>query len=98
MERCEDGWDRGGVMRLKEVVVSGLAFLVWPVPLWAHHAFGGEFDANRPVLLRGEVTRVEWVNPHAWIHVAVKCDGQQGTDQIVCVGKPAGATEEWMIE
>src|SRR5436309_13255523 len=53
--------------------------------LLAHHAFGGEFDASRPVLLKGKVTKVEWVNPHAWIHVEVpKADGK--------------GTEEWMVE
>ncbi|MEE4349467.1 MAG: DUF6152 family protein [Pacificimonas sp.] len=36
----------------------------------AHHAFSAEFDANAPVLLRGEITRVEWVNPHTWVHMA----------------------------
>ena len=35
----------------------------------AHHAFAAEFDANRPVNLQGKVTRVEWINPHAWIHI-----------------------------
>ena len=50
----------------------------------AHHAFGGEFDANRPVLLKGSVVKVEWVNPHAWIHIAVK--------------QPDGKTEVWMVE
>jgi len=42
----------------------------------AHHAFGAEFDANRPVLLKGKIVRIEWVNPHTWIHVeVVKEDG-----------------------
>ena len=44
----------------------------------AHHAFAAEFDANRPVNLQGKVTRVEWINPHAWIHIdAVKEDGSK---------------------
>lgn len=51
---------------------------------WAHHAFAAEFDANAPVLLRGKVTKVEWVNPHAWVHMAV-------------VGKDGKATS-WMVE
>jgi hypothetical protein len=50
----------------------------------AHHAFGGEFDANKPVLLKGPIVKVEWVNPHAWIHMEVK--------------KPDGTTEVWMVE
>jgi hypothetical protein len=50
----------------------------------AHHAFAAEFDANQPVTLRGTVTRVEWINPHTWIHIDVK-----NTD---------GSVAEWMIE
>jgi hypothetical protein len=55
---------------------------VWP--LVAHHAFGGEFDSTRPIVLKGPVTKMEWVNPHAWIHMEVT--------------KPDGTKEEWMIE
>ena len=58
---------------MKPVILVIAAIVVAAtVPIRAHHAFGGEFDANRPVLLKGAVVKVEWVNPHAWIHIAVK--------------------------
>lgn len=43
---------------------------------WAHHAFAAEFDGKAPVLLRGKVTRVEWINPHAWVHIKDNATGQ----------------------
>ena len=53
-------------------------------PALAHHAFAAEFDAKAPVLLRGEVTKVEWINPHTWIHMTAET--------------PGAPAKEWMIE
>lgn len=54
---------------------------------WAHHAFSAEFDANAPVTLRGNVTRVEWINPHAWVHLVVEQEGVV-VDWMVEAGTP----------
>ena len=53
-------------------------------PAWAHHAFAAEFDAKNPVKFKAKVTRMEWTNPHVWIHVEVK--------------QPNGTVEKWAIE
>jgi hypothetical protein len=63
---------------------AGITALAASVPVLAHHAFSAEFDANAPVTLRGPVTKIEWINPHAWIHMESK-----GAN-----GKP----ESWMVE
>jgi hypothetical protein len=65
-------------MRIREsiVLVAG-AFTTGALPAAAHHAFAAEFDVNQPVRVHGVVTKVEWVNPHAWIYVDVKgADGK----------------------
>ena len=54
--------------------VCGLAVMLavlLPSPALPHHSFSAEFDANAPVLLKGKVTKVEWINPHAWVHLDV---------------------------
>ena len=71
-------------MKTVHIVAAAVTVLAIAIPARAHHAFGGEFDANRPVLLKGSVVKVEWVNPHAWIHIAVK--------------QPDGKTDVWMVE
>jgi hypothetical protein len=62
--------------------LAGLLFAA--VPLLAHHAFAAEFDAKKPLKLRGTVALVELINPHSWIHIDVK--------------NPDGTTTRWMIE
>ena len=66
------------------VALGVLAVLGHSVPLVAHHAFGAEFDANAPIRLEGRIVRVEWVNPHSWIHIEVD--------------NPDGSADVWMVE
>ena len=65
-------------------VMTGVGLMLAAVPVWAHHAFAAEFDAAKPIKFRGTVTKMEWINPHAWIHIDVK-----GED---------GKVTNWMIE
>jgi len=60
----------------------------YPFGAWAHHAFSAEFDANAPVTLRGKVTKVEWINPHAWVHLAVEHEDGTVGDWMVEAGTP----------
>ena len=54
------------------MLVTVSTVLAGTIPAAAHHAFAAEFDANKPVTLKGTVSKVEWLNPHMWLHVDVK--------------------------
>jgi hypothetical protein len=81
------GW-RKTQMKLRIDRAAGIASAIIAVfalgvPALAHHAFQAEFDGNQPVMLQGTVTKVEWINPHTWVHMDVVTDG---------------VTQEWMVE
>jgi hypothetical protein len=71
-------------MKTKYVAVVAAGLILATAPAWAHHAFAAEFDAKKPVHLVGVVSKVELINPHAWIHVDVK--------------EPDGSVTMWMVE
>ena len=72
-------------MKTTLAVAGSIALMVVAtVPIAAHHSFAAEFDAKQPVLFKGTVTKMEWINPHVWIHMNVT--------------QPNGKTEAWMVE
>ena len=66
------------------LALGALALVVAAVPLVAHHAFGAEFDRDAPLRLEGKIGKLEWVNPHSWIHLEIEAED--------------GSTEVWMVE
>jgi hypothetical protein len=66
------------------LLIAGVGLLMASGPVLAHHAFSAEFNANAPVTLKGAIVKIEWINPHTWIHIEVK--------------KPDGKVETWMVE
>lgn len=76
-------------MRTKLWVMAALTgLLLAAVPMWAHHSFAAEFDIKKPVHLVGKVTQMEWINPHAWIHIDVTGPDGKVTNWMVECGSP----------
>ena len=66
------------------ILGAGLVAISTAGPVLAHHAFSAEFDATAPVTLKGPIVKIEWINPHAWIHMENQAAG--------------GKKEVWMVE
>jgi len=66
------------------MVLAAASLILVTTRTSAHHAFAAEFDSSKPIKLRGTVVKMEWINPHTWIHLDVKT--------------PKGTVERWMIE
>jgi len=76
-------------MRLRVCAfVASVTLSLAAVPVWAHHAFQAEYDDKKPVHLVGKVTEMEWINPHAWIHVDVTGPDGKVTNWMVECGSP----------
>ena len=77
-------------MRAKMLSVMAGGLMLAAVPMLAHHSFSAEYDRSKPISLKGTVTKVEWMNPHARFYVDVKDDGGKVTNWEFELGSPNG--------
>jgi Family of unknown function (DUF6152) len=63
-------------MKMRQILAFATIILATAVPAFAHHSFAAEYDGSKPVTLKGKVTKLELINPHAWLHMDVVKDGK----------------------
>ena len=71
-------------MRKRLIALASLGLVIAAAPVWAHHSFAAQFDDKAPITIKGTLSKMEWLNPHTWIHVDVK--------------EPDGKVVTWAIE
>jgi hypothetical protein len=76
--------------RMLAVLMGGVGRLLAPIPALAHHSFAAEYDAAKPITLKGTVTKVEWMNPHARFYIDVKDDAGKVANWEFELGSPNG--------
>jgi hypothetical protein len=74
--------------RLAVSIIAMVTGLMFTVSVTGHHAFSGEFDARKPVILRGKVVKMQWINPHAWLHIAVENENGEEVVWMIEAGPP----------
>jgi hypothetical protein len=72
------------MIMMKRTLLTALAAVVCLAPIWGHHSFAAEYDASKPITLKGTFTKMDWVNPHSWVYLDVK--------------NADGAVENWACE
>ena len=74
--------------KLSRSIAAFIVLFLVSKPVLAHHSFAAEYDSKKPVELKGTVTKLEWINPHAWIHIDVKDESGKVTSWACELGSP----------